>query len=159
MKTVLIRAHFSSRQEDAVCSNPHPFLLKYVSWPTLYKNRRTKYNTWTNTGLILSKVVDWRQKLLPTWLVLAGYSTWHFFTDGISCPRLAAYFDNSAVYFKTFWQPWNKRRLNYLPFLHWGDWYSSSPVQFWFHRCYPYTTCWPPDFFHSFNKVCCLISF
>ena len=31
----------------------------------------------------LSKVAGWRQKLLPTWLVLAGYSAWHFFTDGV----------------------------------------------------------------------------
>ena len=32
-------------------------------------------------GLVLS--VQGCQKLLPTSLVLAGYSAWHFFTDGI----------------------------------------------------------------------------
>ena len=31
----------------------------------------------------LSKVAGCRQKLLPTWLVPAGYSAWHFFTDGV----------------------------------------------------------------------------
>ena len=32
-------------------------------------------------GLVLS--VQGCEKLLPTSLVLAGYSAWHFFTDGI----------------------------------------------------------------------------
>ena len=54
----------------------------------------------------LSKVASCQQKSPPTWLVLAGYPAWHFFTDGIffkkKIPGLAAYFDNSAVYFKTF---------------------------------------------------------
>ena len=55
----------------------------------------------------LSKVAGCQWKSPPTWLVLAGYSARHFFTDGVfSIPELAAYFDNSAVYFKTFWQPW-----------------------------------------------------
>ena len=31
----------------------------------------------------LSKVAGCRQKSPPTWLVSAGYSAWHFFTDGI----------------------------------------------------------------------------
>ena len=31
----------------------------------------------------LSKVAGCRQKLPPTWLVLAGYSAWHFFMEGI----------------------------------------------------------------------------
>ena len=31
----------------------------------------------------LSKVAGCRQKLPPTWLVSAGYSAWHFFTDDI----------------------------------------------------------------------------
>ena len=51
-----------------------------------------------------------------TWLVPASYSAWHFFADDIlkeNIPGLAAYFDNSAVYFKTFWQPW----LYWRPFL------------------------------------------
>ena len=29
----------------------------------------------------LSKVAGCQQKSLPTWLVLAGYSAWHFFMD------------------------------------------------------------------------------
>ena len=33
------------------------------------------------TGLL--KVAGCPQKLLPTWLVLAGYSALHFFMDGI----------------------------------------------------------------------------
>ena len=31
----------------------------------------------------LSKVASCRQKSLPTWLVSASYSAWHFFTDGV----------------------------------------------------------------------------
>ena len=31
----------------------------------------------------LSKVASCRQKSSPTWLVSAGYSAWHFFTDDI----------------------------------------------------------------------------
>ena len=31
----------------------------------------------------LSKVASCRRKLSPTWLVSAGYSAWHFFTDGV----------------------------------------------------------------------------
>ena len=31
----------------------------------------------------LSKVAGCRQKSPPTWLVSAGYSAWHFFTDGL----------------------------------------------------------------------------
>ena len=31
----------------------------------------------------LSKVASCRRKSPPTWLVSAGYSTWHFFTDGL----------------------------------------------------------------------------
>ena len=31
----------------------------------------------------LSKVAGCRQISLPTWLVSAGYSAWHFFMDGI----------------------------------------------------------------------------
>ena len=31
----------------------------------------------------LSKVAGCRRKLLPTWLVMASYSAWHFFTNGV----------------------------------------------------------------------------
>ena len=31
----------------------------------------------------LSKVSSWRRKSPPTWLVLVGYSGWHFFTYGV----------------------------------------------------------------------------
>jgi len=31
----------------------------------------------------LSKVAGCWQKLLPTWLVSAGYSAWHFFTGDV----------------------------------------------------------------------------
>ena len=31
----------------------------------------------------LSKVASCRRKSLPTWLVSASYSAWHFFTDGV----------------------------------------------------------------------------
>ena len=31
----------------------------------------------------LSKVAGCWRKSLPTWLVFAGYSTWHFFTDDV----------------------------------------------------------------------------
>ena len=31
----------------------------------------------------LSKIAGCRGKLAPTWLVSAGYSTWHFFMDGV----------------------------------------------------------------------------
>ena len=31
----------------------------------------------------LSKAAGCRRKLPPTWLVSAGYSAWHFFTDGV----------------------------------------------------------------------------
>ena len=31
----------------------------------------------------LSKVAGCRRKSLPTWLVSAGYSAWHFFSDGV----------------------------------------------------------------------------
>ena len=54
----------------------------------------------------LSKVAGCRQISPPTRLVSAGYSAWHFFMDGIflknNIPGLAAYFDDSVVYFKTF---------------------------------------------------------
>ena len=53
----------------------------------------------------LSKVAGCQRKSPPTWLVSSGYSAWHFFIDDvfkIKYPELAAYFDNSAVYFKTF---------------------------------------------------------
>ena len=53
----------------------------------------------------LSKEAGCWQKSPPTWLVLAGYSDWHFLKDGVflnKIPGLVAYFDNSAVYFKTF---------------------------------------------------------
>ena len=30
-----------------------------------------------------SKVAGCRRKLLPTWLVSAGYSAWHFFMGGL----------------------------------------------------------------------------
>ena len=38
-------------------------------------------NAYSKSGL--SKVAGCRQKPLPTWLVPAGYSAWHFFTDGV----------------------------------------------------------------------------
>ena len=55
----------------------------------------------------LSKETSCWRKSPPTWLVLAGYSDWPFLKDGvflnkIIIPGLVAYFDNSAVYFKTF---------------------------------------------------------
>ena len=57
----------------------------------------------------LSKVAGCRQISPPTQLVSADYSAWHFFMDGIVLKKYpwtqAAYFDNSVVYFKTFWQP------------------------------------------------------
>ena len=31
----------------------------------------------------LSKVAGCQRKWLPTWLVSASYSAWHFFTDGV----------------------------------------------------------------------------
>ena len=55
--------------------------------------------------MYLSKIAGCQRKSLTTWLVLASYSAWHFFTDGvfqIEYPwtgRLLI--DNSAVYFKT----------------------------------------------------------
>ena len=57
----------------------------------------------------LSKVAGCRRKSSPAWWVSAGYSAWYFFMDGVFQIKylgLAAYFDNLAVYFKTFWQPW-----------------------------------------------------
>ena len=36
-----------------------------------------------NTVTGLSKVAGCWQKSPPTWLVLAGHSVWHFFTDGV----------------------------------------------------------------------------
>ena len=54
--------------------------------------------------IALSRVVN-SSKSLPPCLVLASYSAWHFFIDGVflklNIPGLASYFDNSAV-FKTF---------------------------------------------------------
>ena len=53
----------------------------------------------------LSKVAGYWGKVPPTWLVQACYSAWHFFADDVfkeNIRGLAAYFDNSAVYFKTF---------------------------------------------------------
>ena len=53
----------------------------------------------------LSKVAGCWRKSPPTWLVSTGFSAWHFFMDGIffkNIPELAAYFDNSPIYFKTF---------------------------------------------------------
>ena len=52
----------------------------------------------------LSEVASCEQKSPPTWLISAGYSAWHFFLKNI--PGLATYFDDSAVYFKPFCQPW-----------------------------------------------------
>ena len=55
--------------------------------------------------IALSRVVK-SNKSPPTWLVLASYSAWNFFVDGgffqLNIPGLASYFDNSAVYLKTF---------------------------------------------------------
>ena len=56
-----------------------------------------------------SKVDSCWRKLRPTWLVLANYSAWYFLQMVVlkqNIRWLAAYFDNSAVYFKTFWQPY-----------------------------------------------------
>ena len=56
----------------------------------------------------LSKVSGCRRKSPPTWLVLVGYSGWHFFAYSVfqkNIPGLAAFFDMSAIYFKPFWQP------------------------------------------------------
>ena len=59
----------------------------------------------------LSKVASCLWKSPPTWLVSAGYSVWHFFTDSvfwIKYPWTGRLLSQlSAVYFKTFWQPWN----------------------------------------------------
>ena len=37
----------------------------------------------------LSKVAGCRQKLPPTWLVLAGYSAWHFCTDDVFLQKIS----------------------------------------------------------------------
>ena len=37
----------------------------------------------------LSKVAGCRQKLPPTWLVLAGYSAWHFCTDDVFLHKIS----------------------------------------------------------------------
>ena len=56
----------------------------------------------------LSKVAGCRWKSLPNCLVSAGYSAWHFLRIAfkLNIPGQATYFENSAVYFKTFRQPW-----------------------------------------------------
>ena len=51
----------------------------------------------------VSKEAGCRQKSLPTWLISAGYSAWHFFINSVfSIEYPWTYFDNSAVYVKTF---------------------------------------------------------
>ena len=81
-------------------SNPKNPLITPVTW-------NLEYPPW---GPGLSKVAGCRNKSPPTWLVSAGYSAWHFFTDDAflnkNIPWLTTYFNNSAIYFKTFWQPW-----------------------------------------------------
>ena len=37
----------------------------------------------------LSKVAGCRQKLPPTWLVLTGYSAWHFCTDDVFLQKIS----------------------------------------------------------------------
>ena len=63
-----------------------------------------------NTTRVKDKVVNSSRlpaKSPPTWLVSAGHSAWHLYGWPFfkwNFPGLAAYFDKSAVYFKTFWQ-------------------------------------------------------
>ena len=82
----------------------------------------------SNAGL--SKVAGCRWKSPPSWLLrpatLLSISLQMAFKKNI--PGLGAYFDNSAVYFKSFWQTcnaleWMKfRQLNQPEFHHkWGD--------------------------------------
>ena len=64
----------------------------------------------------LSKVAGCRRKLPPTWSVSAGYSAWHFFTDGvflnkISLDWLTGWLNKISLWqlsrlFQKFWQPW-----------------------------------------------------
>ena len=64
--------------------------------------KNNKYMNFIYSGL--SKVAGCWQKSPPTLLVFAGYSAWHFFADGVFKINygLATYFDNLAMYFKTF---------------------------------------------------------
>ena len=57
----------------------------------------------------LSKVARCRPKLPPTWSVSAGYSAWHFFTDGvflIKYPWTGRLLWQPSCLFQKFWQPW-----------------------------------------------------
>ena len=47
------------------------------------RNIRSTASGHVSVSKRLSKVAGCRRKLPPTWLESAGYSAWHFFTDGI----------------------------------------------------------------------------
>ena len=89
--------------------NPSPLPLIYHC----QRDSITHPPSFTNWAYMsgLSKVASCWHKSAPTWLVSASYSAWYFFMDGLfkwNISGLAANFDNSAVYFKTFWQPWHE---------------------------------------------------
>ena len=73
----------------------------------MYGNKSGQFAWFVELGL--KGLNSCRAKIASICLVLAGYSAWHFFTDGISQIKYhwaGHFFDNSAIYFKTFWQPW-----------------------------------------------------
>ena len=79
-------------------------------WTTTNLTLQRKLRSVHNMYLGLSKGAGCRRKSWPTWLVSAGYSDWHFFTDGIFLNKISLDWPLTlttqlAVCFKTFWQP------------------------------------------------------
>ena len=63
----------------------HPFVVSFFLLHLLqsFCQLLKILEPWVGVGAGLSKVAGCRQKSLPTWLVLASYSAWHFFMDCI----------------------------------------------------------------------------
>ena len=83
----------------------HPFLgldcMLMMRQGTCFPNEEKSDQSLEETGV--SKEAGCQQKSLPTWLISAGYSAWHFFTNSVfSIEYPWTYFDNSAVYVKAF---------------------------------------------------------
>ena len=65
------------------------FVINFIS--IKLKDLSTVVQTLDSAGL--SRVASCRWKLPLTWLVMASYSAWHFFTDGISFQGMGWGFD------------------------------------------------------------------
>ena len=77
---------FQSPREMEIGSKNQEFKKsKVVVHHTCFTTHGTVFSVWETSRLRtgLSKVASCRRKSQPTWLVLPGYSAWHFFTDGV----------------------------------------------------------------------------